>query len=239
MLRYKHKNPILLLQKAVHRFATRWSAQSVRHDTHPATLSQTVTDNETRQLNVNDALAYLDLVKDRFRERPEVYNQFLDIMKEFKNQMWVICCLKVSPWLKTDSIDTPGVLQRVSMLIHGHSELIGGFNTFLPPGYRIEIPSDPSQNVITIITPMGVLAQMPDGSIGRLPSDPLSNAFSPRDPNFDDEELDHDHSSGTGESHTDPQSTRGGRNTSRSDMSGRSSRKLAIRRSFLSFLTTV
>ena len=78
------------------------------------------------------------------------------------------------PWLKTNSIDTPGVIQRVSMLFHGHSELIGGFNTFLPPGYRIEISSDPRQDVITVTTPMGVLTQMPDGSIGRLPLSPLS-----------------------------------------------------------------
>lgn len=58
------------------------------------------------------------------------------------------------------------------MLFHGHSELIGGFNTFLPPGYRIEISSDPRQDVITVTTPMGVLTQMSDGSIGRLPQNP-------------------------------------------------------------------
>ena len=75
-------------------------------------------------------------------------------------------------WLKTDSIDTPGVIQRVSMLFHGHSELIGGFNTFLPPGYRIEISSDPRQDIITVTTPMGILTQMSDGSIGRLPQNP-------------------------------------------------------------------
>lgn len=41
--------------------------------------------------------------------------QFLDIMKEFKAQ----------------SIDTPGVIDRVLQLFHGHRELILGFNTFL------------------------------------------------------------------------------------------------------------
>lgn len=76
--------------------------------------------------------------------------------------------------LKTDSIDTPGVIQRVSMLFHGHSELIGGFNTFLPPGYRIEVSSDHRQDVITVTTPMGVLTQMSDGSIGRIPQNPPS-----------------------------------------------------------------
>ena len=76
--------------------------------------------------------------------------------------------------LSAVSIDTPGVIQRVSMLFHGHSELIGGFNTFLPPGYRIEILSDPRQDVITVTTPMGVLTQMSDGSIGRVPQHPPS-----------------------------------------------------------------
>lgn len=36
------------------------------------------------------------------------------------------------------SIDTPGVIQRVSELFKGHVELILGFNAFLPSGYKIE-----------------------------------------------------------------------------------------------------
>ena len=71
-----------------------------------------------RQLKVEDALAYLDQVKMKFEDKPEIYNQFLDIMKEFKAQ----------------SIDTPGVIERVLQLFHGHRMLILGFNTFLPPG---------------------------------------------------------------------------------------------------------
>ena len=37
-----------------------------------------------RPLNVTDALTYLDEVKIQFEGQPDVYNQFLDIMKEFK-----------------------------------------------------------------------------------------------------------------------------------------------------------
>ncbi|KAJ1025334.1 hypothetical protein NDA18_002667 [Ustilago nuda] len=74
-------------------------------------------------LNVKDALSYLDQVKVQFAEHPDVYNRFLDIMKDFKSQ----------------SIDTPGVIERVSTLFRGHPSLIQGFNTFLPPGYRIEL----------------------------------------------------------------------------------------------------
>lgn len=42
--------------------------------------------NGYRTLNVVDALDYLDQVKNRFSDRLNVYNQFLDIMKDFKSQ---------------------------------------------------------------------------------------------------------------------------------------------------------
>lgn len=42
-----------------------------------------------RPLNVTDALSYLDAVKTQFVERPDVYNNFLDIMKDFKSQVYV------------------------------------------------------------------------------------------------------------------------------------------------------
>jgi paired amphipathic helix protein Sin3a len=40
-----------------------------------------------RPLNVKDALSYLDAVKTQFHDRPDVYNHFLDIMKDFKGQV--------------------------------------------------------------------------------------------------------------------------------------------------------
>jgi paired amphipathic helix protein Sin3a len=40
-----------------------------------------------RPLNVKDALRYLDAVKTQFHDRPDVYNLFLDIMKDFKGQV--------------------------------------------------------------------------------------------------------------------------------------------------------
>ncbi|KAJ2551268.1 hypothetical protein EV175_003753, partial [Coemansia sp. RSA 1933] len=94
--------------------------------------------SSARPLNVSDALSYLDLVKSQFNDRPEVYNQFLEIMKEFKSH----------------AIDTPGVIERVSRLFYGSPNLIQGFNTFLPPGYRIECSDDPSEG-IRVTTPSG------------------------------------------------------------------------------------
>lgn len=76
-----------------------------------------------RELKVEDALLYLDEVKNEFGERPRIYNEFLDIMKCFKAQ----------------EVDTIGVINRVKTLFRGYNKLILGFNTFLPEGYKIEM----------------------------------------------------------------------------------------------------
>merc|ERR1719424_1297639 len=98
-----------------------------------------------RQLKVEDALAYLDQVKMKFEDKPEIYNQFLDIMKEFKAQ----------------SIDTPGVIERVLQLFHGHRMLILGFNTFLPPGYKIEFSDDQDKPRVQLKYPQGMTGPQP------------------------------------------------------------------------------
>ncbi|SCV74211.1 BQ2448_6643 [Microbotryum intermedium] len=106
-----------------------------------------------RPLNVRDALAYLDRVKQQFSAEYTVYDQFLTIMKEFKTQ----------------AIDTPGVIDRVSTLFRGHPSLIQGFNTFLPPGYRIECivsgagnDAGGASNTITVTTPQGTTTRTQD-----------------------------------------------------------------------------
>jgi paired amphipathic helix protein Sin3a len=57
-------------------------------------------------------------VKMEFSDKPHIYNEFLEIMKNFKAQ----------------SINTPGVIARVKQLFRGYNKLILGFNTFLPEG---------------------------------------------------------------------------------------------------------
>lgn len=49
--------------------------------------SENTTSTSARALNVTDALSYLDAVKVQFQEKPDVYNHFLDIMKDFKSQV--------------------------------------------------------------------------------------------------------------------------------------------------------
>ncbi|KAF2806646.1 uncharacterized protein BDZ99DRAFT_573392 [Mytilinidion resinicola] len=95
---------------------------------------------------LNDALSYLDQVKVQFADHPDVYNKFLDIMKDFKS----------------GAIDTPGVIERVSTLFAGNPNLIQGFNTFLPPGYKIECGTGGDPNAIRVTTPMGTtVSSMP------------------------------------------------------------------------------
>jgi paired amphipathic helix protein Sin3a len=74
-------------------------------------------------------------------------------------------------------IDTPGVIERVSMLFHGNPDLIQGFNTFLPPGYRIEMSADPHDpNIITVTTPLGTTTQSTSAfeQISRVTRDPAT-----------------------------------------------------------------
>ncbi|XP_020097203.1 paired amphipathic helix protein Sin3-like 4 [Ananas comosus] len=79
-----------------------------------------------QKLTTNDALAYLKSVKDMFQDKREKYDEFLEIMKDFKSQR----------------IDTNGVIMRVKELFNGHRELILGFNNFLPKGYEIKFPEE-------------------------------------------------------------------------------------------------
>ncbi|XP_056272321.1 SIN3 transcription regulator family member Aa isoform X2 [Pseudoliparis swirei] len=115
---------------------------------HTAAPQASAQGQQFQRLKVEDALSYLDQVKLQFGNQPQVYNDFLDIMKEFKSQ----------------SIDTPGVISRVSQLFKGHPDLIMGFNTFLPPGYKIEVQNPDLVNVTTPgqihhITPHGISVQ--------------------------------------------------------------------------------
>ncbi|GMY26135.1 paired amphipathic helix protein Sin3-like 4 isoform X1 [Fagus crenata] len=85
--------------------------------------------NNTQKLTTNDALAYLKAVKDIFQDKRDKYDDFLEVMKDFKAQR----------------IDTTGVIARVKELFKGHRDLILGFNTFLPKGYEITLPLEDEQ----------------------------------------------------------------------------------------------
>uniref|UniRef100_A0A915EHM3 Histone deacetylase interacting domain-containing protein n=1 Tax=Ditylenchus dipsaci TaxID=166011 RepID=A0A915EHM3_9BILA len=119
------------------------SAEYYSHSTAPVAggssggAQQTIANhiNHARP-RVDDALSYLEQVRQQFADNPDVYNHFLEVMKEFKSH----------------TIDTQGVIRRVSRLFSGNPNLITGFNTFLPPGYEVRV----SGAGILIIEPNGI-----------------------------------------------------------------------------------
>jgi len=56
----------------------------------------------------------------------------------------------------TYSLERIEVMERVAELFAGYHHLLGGFNQFLPTGYRLEPSDDPLRlNEVDIITPEG------------------------------------------------------------------------------------
>lgn len=99
---------------------------------------QLVVSREQSVVIIDRSLQFLDQVKMEFDQQPDVYHRFLDTMTEYRSR----------------SIDTHSVVNRVGELFNGHPTLIQNFNTFLPPGYRIEIcDSDIHQNGPNNATP--------------------------------------------------------------------------------------
>lgn len=113
-------------------------------------------------------------------DRPEIYNEFLEIMKSFKSQ----------------EIDTPGVIERVSTLFKGYGKLIYGFNTFLPEGYKIDVPIELREQLRGEIVHRPPHHRMHDesgppssnaygaGGAGGMPGGKLSSFFVPRRMSF-------------------------------------------------------
>lgn len=49
----------------------------------------------TQKLTTNDALTYLKEVKDMFQDQREKYDMFLDVMKDFKAQRYLIIFMNI------------------------------------------------------------------------------------------------------------------------------------------------
>jgi len=82
------------------------------------------------KLTTTDAFNYLKEVKGEFRYQREKYDMFLKLMRDFKDQI----------------IGTHHVTAAVKELFKGHNNLISGFNTFLPKGYKIILDDNDNDN---------------------------------------------------------------------------------------------
>jgi len=76
---------------------------------------------------MEEAIAYVEAVKDEFQDEIQKYDEFLNVMMDFK-------ALR---------IDTSGVIARLKDLFKGHTNLILGFNIFVPKGCELDYGIDP------------------------------------------------------------------------------------------------
>ncbi|KAI5057749.1 hypothetical protein GOP47_0027764 [Adiantum capillus-veneris] len=80
----------------------------------------------SRRLTPEDAFSYLQAVKEIFKDKKGRYDEFLEVMKNFKAKR----------------LDTAGVIEKVKEMFKDHHDLLLGFNTFLPKGYEIKLPAE-------------------------------------------------------------------------------------------------
>jgi hypothetical protein len=78
------------------------------------TTSSLATQGTHGQLCVKDALSYLDQVK--YQEQPDVYNNFLDIMNDFKSQKYVTPNVSSFSCLSTCGERNTMVIEKLVML---------------------------------------------------------------------------------------------------------------------------
>jgi paired amphipathic helix protein Sin3a len=124
-----------------------------------------------QKLTTNDALVYLKAVKDKFQDNRAKYEEFLEVMRDFKSERSVhavplprvvgsisfpVDCTLVFMWLWRGAIfgcriDTNGVIIRVKTLFNGYPELILGFNTFLPKGFAIRLQDDKEKKPVDFV----------------------------------------------------------------------------------------
>ena len=76
----------------------------------------TAEDSVARPLNVTDALGYLDCVKQQFADQSDVYNRFLDIMKDFKSQL----CVHIRLILSSKPHRCAGLIPQASLNVSRH-----------------------------------------------------------------------------------------------------------------------
>lgn len=76
------------------------------------------------KVQIKDAMKYLEVVREEYKDNKEVYNKFLKVMKDFKEK----------------KISSRSVIEVILNLFNGNQKLVHGFNHFLPRKYEI-LPS--------------------------------------------------------------------------------------------------
>ena len=142
------------------------SVQTSVNIDHISTLS--IIKMAAESLKLDKALSYMGKIEDIFVNReskywqPEVKTKFMEMIKEFK----------------LERITRHDVIVRMSQLFNGHTELILGFNCFLPEGYKLEVINVMMQG--TGKNGMQTILKKPDGSVEMTALHPLDSLPEPK-----------------------------------------------------------
>lgn len=103
------------------------------------TKEQELSKVEPKHMEIKDAVGYLEQLKREDEKQPELYNKFLTIMRDFR----------------LEKINTPQVLEQVTVLFRGKPWLIRNFLMFLPPEHIVIKSPEDNPHSIYISTPTG------------------------------------------------------------------------------------
>ncbi|KAL1888866.1 hypothetical protein Sste5346_009250 [Sporothrix stenoceras] len=112
---------------------------------------------DEKKPELNDALSYVDQVKARLHDKPELYNKFLDILGDYQKK----------------KRNMPDTMRRISSIFAGYPDLINGFDAFMPTGYGVRHESENKLDTVRITTPDGgttVHGKKPGHDSGRSPN---------------------------------------------------------------------
>jgi histone deacetylase complex regulatory component SIN3 len=88
-----------------------------------------------------DAVTYIKNVQERTANEPELFNQFLDVLRVFREE--------------GANANMRDIAERIVTILQTYPELVIGFNTFLPDGYEIQMNVNNPQQPYMIIEPAG------------------------------------------------------------------------------------
>jgi hypothetical protein len=98
-------------------------------------IPQTETNNMSFTASLakfQNALAFVDKVRETYKETPVIYSTFLSIMKRYKSRR----------------ISREVAVECVTKLFEGHDDLLVEFNSFLPPQLRRNVNTENSPNLV-------------------------------------------------------------------------------------------
>ena len=96
--------------------------------------------------SLKSAAQYVARVDSLYRNRPDVYKRFLDLMTEFRER----------------TMDTAGVIHGIKQLFGDQSALLTDFDQFLPPGWSVLGPEKPP-TTNTLAAQRAIAASEDDG----------------------------------------------------------------------------